>query len=262
MLNYGIPTLIESPDMEDCARLCQELGLQFVELNLNLPQYEADAIDIARVRAAAKRHNIFYTMHMDENLNPWEFNTDVRAAYVQTALNNIEMAKALDVSILNMHMVYGIYFTLPDQKVFLYDAFSDQYLDAVRRFRDQCHAAIGDSGVKICIENCAGYMPFQCRALDVLLESLAFGLTLDVGHNHGAGYMDEDFITNRRHRLLHMHIHDAIGKKDHLPLGSGEIDLKKYFQMGAENNATMLIEVKTAESLKNSMPWLSANGLR
>ena len=44
-MDFGMPALIELPALEDCAKLCRELGLQFVELNMNLPQYQTDRID-------------------------------------------------------------------------------------------------------------------------------------------------------------------------------------------------------------------------
>ena len=44
MLTLGMPTLIELPDIEDCARLCRELGLQFVELSMCLPQYQTERL--------------------------------------------------------------------------------------------------------------------------------------------------------------------------------------------------------------------------
>ena len=259
MLNFGIPTLIESPDMKDCAKICNELGLQFVELNMNLPQYEPDMIDIPRIRSVARDYNVFYTLHLDENLNPWDFNVHVQEAYTQTVIDSIRVAQALDISVLNMHLVSGVYFTLPDKRVYLFDVFREHYLDTVRAFRDKCHEAIGDSGVKICIENTAGYPAYQQAALDVLLESPVFGLTLDIGHNHGSGYMDEPFITDRIGRLEHMHIHDAVEKRDHLVLGSGDIDLQKYFTMAKNNIQTAFIETKTLESLRTSIPWMREN---
>lgn len=259
MLNFGIPTLIESPDMKDCAKLCNELGLQFVELNMNLPQYEPDVIDISRVRRVARDYDIFYTLHLDENLNPWDFNGHVQEAYTRTVLDCIHVAQKLDISVLNMHLVYGVYFTLPDKRVYLFDVFRSHYLDTVRAFRDKCESAIGNSGVKILIENCAGYPKYQQAALDVLLESPAFGLTLDIGHNHGSEYMDEPFITERIDRLAHMHIHDAIGKRDHMVLGEGDIDLQKYFSMAKSHVETAVIETKTVESLRKSIPWMREN---
>lgn len=37
MVDLGMPTLIELPELEDCAALCRELGPQFLELNMDLP---------------------------------------------------------------------------------------------------------------------------------------------------------------------------------------------------------------------------------
>lgn len=36
MLEFGVPTLIENKTLEDNIALCNQLGLSFVELNMNL----------------------------------------------------------------------------------------------------------------------------------------------------------------------------------------------------------------------------------
>lgn len=36
-VQLGMPALIEIKSIEACAALCRELGLQFIELNMNLP---------------------------------------------------------------------------------------------------------------------------------------------------------------------------------------------------------------------------------
>ena len=46
IINYGMPTLIETSTVEECAKLCAELGLDFIELNMNLPQYQLDKITL------------------------------------------------------------------------------------------------------------------------------------------------------------------------------------------------------------------------
>ena len=45
MLQFGMPTLIELDDLEDAMKLCNELGLSFVELNMNLPQYQTGCLE-------------------------------------------------------------------------------------------------------------------------------------------------------------------------------------------------------------------------
>lgn len=37
---YGMPTLIENEDLEANAKLCKEVGFDFIELNMNFPQYQ------------------------------------------------------------------------------------------------------------------------------------------------------------------------------------------------------------------------------
>ena len=34
---FGMPTLIETNSLEECAALCKNLQLDFIELNMNLP---------------------------------------------------------------------------------------------------------------------------------------------------------------------------------------------------------------------------------
>ena len=70
MIDLGMPALIELPEPEDCGALCRELGLQFVELNMNLPQYQPDRIDRDRLRKIREEYGIYFTIHLDENLNP------------------------------------------------------------------------------------------------------------------------------------------------------------------------------------------------
>lgn len=258
-MEYGMPTLIELPEIEDCAALCKELGLQFVEFNMNLPQYQPDTLNLSRLEMAAKENSIFYTIHLDENMNVADFNPYVVEGYFRTVRETIELAKKLDIPVLNMHLSRGVHFTLPDRKVFLFDKFREEYLKGITAFRDLCSDCIGGSGIRVCVENYTGYTDFQKAALDALLDSDVFGLTLDVGHNHCQDYRDEPAIMGRADRLHHMHMHDCIGKKDHQALGVGEVNLHKYFDLADEQRCTVLLETKTIAGLRKSVQWKNEN---
>ncbi len=39
-MQFGMPTLIECRTLEDNLMLCRELGLSFIELNMNFPKYQ------------------------------------------------------------------------------------------------------------------------------------------------------------------------------------------------------------------------------
>ena len=255
-MDFGMPALIELPALEDCAKLCRELGLQFVELNMNLPQYQTDRIDRDCLRKIREEYGIYFTLHLDENLNPTDFNPYVAQAYLRTAEDAIALAKRVDIPVLNMHLSRGVYFTMPEKKIFLFDTYQEQYLTAMRGFRDRCEAAVGPADVKICVENSDGFTDFHVKALDLLLESPVFALTFDIGHDHGIGGRDAGIILQRRERLRHFHFHDGVGKKNHLPLGAGEIDLEKDFALAEAREGRIVLETKTIAGLKESVKWV------
>lgn len=255
-MDFGIPTLIELPEPEDCARLCRELGLQFIELNMNLPQYQPDRVDTAELRDLRERYGVYYTLHLDENLNPCDFNPRVAEAYIRTVEESVRLAKTLEIPVLNMHLSRGVYFTMPEKKIFLFDVYRNQYLSSIKAFRDCCEAEIGPAGIRICVENSDGFTDFHQEALDLLLESPVFGLTFDIGHNHSIGGRDEALILQRRERLCHFHFHDGMGKKNHLPLGTGEIDIEKYLALAKSSGGRIVLETKTAAGLKESVRWV------
>jgi sugar phosphate isomerase/epimerase len=79
-LQYGMLTLIELPSLEDTAALCRELGLEFIELNMNLPQY-VDLGETKHLAEVANEYGITYTVHLDGFLNPCDFNQTIAKAY-------------------------------------------------------------------------------------------------------------------------------------------------------------------------------------
>lgn len=261
MLKFGMPTLIETRTLEQCAALCRELGLSFVEMNMNLPQYQMENMEAAHLKRVAQEYGISYTIHLDENMNVADFNPLVAGAYRQTVLDTIALSKELEIPVLNMHFPLGVYFTLPDRKVFLFSEYREQYMEGMLRFRDVCTAAIGDSGIRICIENWSGYADWQLPALDALLESPAFGLTFDVGHNLCKGGVDEPIILARKAHLHHLHLHDVKdGKKDHQALGTGQLDIRKYLTLAQAQKCSVVVETKTIAGLRESVSWLQGNG--
>lgn len=256
-----MPTLIEIDDLEDTMRFCRELGLAFIELNMNLPQYQTERLEnISYLKSLKEKYGIGYTIHLDENLNACDFNKAVAAAYADTVERTVRAARALDAPILNLHINHGVHFTLPERKVFLFEQYFEDYMESWKKFCAVCESAIGDSEIKICIENTDGYKDFEKAAIEHALQSNAFGLTWDIGHSHSSANIDEKFILAHGDKLRHFHIHDGLGKSNHLALGDGEIDLFQRLSIAESRQCQCVIETKTAESLKKSAAWLKANG--
>lgn len=257
-LSLGMPTLIEMPDIARCASFCVENGLQFVELNMNLPEYQLDRIDEDAIAIALQDHGIYCTLHLDENLNVCDFNPLVSKAYRRTVLQAIQIAKRHEMPIINMHLHGGVHFKLPGRKVFLFEKYENEYMHSLRIFRDLCENAIGDNPLKICVENTDGFAEYEQRGIALLLESTAFALTLDIGHNYCAGDMDSAFYQAKTDRLCHMHIHDANSQTCHLPLGTGDLNIHNALALAIREKCRAVVEVKTVDGLLQSLPVLKS----
>ena len=260
-MDFGMPTLIENRKLEENISLCKELGLQFVELNMNFPMYQIPQLEeTVYLKEQARENDIYFTIHLDENLNVCDFNPLVADAYMRTTERAIKAAVELGAPLLNMHMNHGIYVTLPDRKVRLFGEYREPYMAAIRRFREMCEKTAGDSGVKICIENTDGYQDFEKEAIDYLLESEMFALTWDIGHSHACENLVVAFLKGRKDRLYHFHIHDAQGTGNHRTLGSGEIDLAQRIGLAQDGGCRCVVETKTIAALRQSVTWLRAKG--
>jgi len=272
-MQFGMPTLIEIHTLEENAALCEALGLRFIELNMNFPEYQVDRLEqtdeLVRI---AEQHHLYYTVHLDENLNIADFNPLVTKAYLETVRRTILAAKALlplrdrygdpaQPLTLNMHMHHGIYITLPDRKVQMYERNFETYMQSFAVFRSLCEEWIGDSSIMMAVENTDGFRDYEKKMIAYLLESKKFGLTWDIGHSKAIREADVSFLMEHQDKLIHFHIHDGTETppRNHLALGDGEIDLDARLKLAAERNARCVLETKTISALKQSVRWLRNN---
>ena len=279
MIQFGMPTLIENDALEDNLRLCKRLGLRFLELNMNFPEYQLHRLEQTdELYRAADEAGVYYTIHLDENLNIAEFNPLVADAYLETVRRTIEAAKRLiplrdrygeknQPLIVNMHMNHGIYVTLPDRKVGMYDRNFEVYFDAFVKFRALCEEWIGSADLVVSIENTDGFRGYEKKAIDYLLESPRFGLTWDIGHSKAIGETDVPFLMERAGKLRHFHIHDGTAERgprkgsNHLALGDGEIGIEERLSLAEERNARCVLETKTVAALEQSVDYLRDRGV-
>ena len=276
MIQFGMPTLIENRTLQENADLCSRLGLRFIELNMNFPEYQLEVLEKTdTLLKAAEAAGIYYTVHLDENLNIADFNRLVTGAYLETVRRTVLAAKRLlplrdrfgDPSqplTVNMHMHHGIFITLPDRRVQMYERDLDRYLEDCRQFRDQCAEWIGDAPLRIAVENTDGFRSYEQQAVDLFLESPCFGLTWDIGHSKAVGERDVPFIRARENRLIHFHIHDGTEQppRNHLALGDGGIDLSDRLRLAENRRCRCVLETKTIDALERSVAWLDAGNWR
>lgn len=262
-MKFGMPALVECADIYECVDLCAKCGLDFVEMNSSFPQYIPERLDVDRLNRLKDETGVFYTMHADEQMNPFDFNASVSKCYFDEMRKTIRFGVAVGMPIINLHLLKGVYVTLPEKVVLLTDVYKDEYMARVREFVAMCEEEVGSSGLKISIEN-VDTNPFttsQLEALELFMASPAFSLTLDVGHEMCLGYKDSFVFDKYPEKLSHMHLHDCDGKKPHLALGDGIMNIKEKLAK-LPKNSTCVIEVKTIAGLKKSVDYMKNNKIK
>ena len=255
-----MPTLVECDGILDCVKVAEECGLDFIEINMSFPEYLPSALNADELIKVTKEKGIFYTIHADEQLNPFDFNETVSKCYFNVMRECIEFAKKIGVPVINMHLLRGVYVTLPGKVILLTDVYKNEYITRVKEFISMCEEVIGDSDLKIAIEN-VDTNPFtisQRDALELFMASPVFGLTLDVGHDDCMAGADRWAFEKYPDKLIHMHLHDSDGKHPHLPLGYGRLDIKERISLLPEDR-NCLVEVKTIAGLRESVKYLKGN---
>ncbi len=259
-MKFGMPTLVECKDITETCEVASRFGLDFIEVNMSFPQYLPSKSGAEEYRAIAKKHGVFYTVHADEQLNPFDFNPVVSDCYFRTMSECIDFSLEIGVPVINMHLLKGVYVTLPERVVLLTDVYKDEYIARVKAFIRMCEERIAGRNMKICIENVDTniFTVSQLDALEFFMKSDVFGLTLDVGHDACMSGKDRHVFEKYPEKLCHMHLHDSDGKHAHLPLGEGVINVGEKLTL-LNYDTTCLVEVKTVAGLEKSVKFLKKN---
>lgn len=118
-----------------------------------------------------------------------------------------------------------------------------------------------DRGVKVGLENImepfvlksvAEFRRFYCDS------ALNIGLALDTGHANVTGEL-EGFLRAFPERLVHVHVHDNLGKSDqHLGVGYGNIDWQNFAQLVKKNGFDGILMIEAIEHIKESIQRLKS----
>lgn len=254
VIPLGMPVLIEMPDLYETVELCQELELDFIELNMNMPEFCPEAVDPGEIRDITQGTGIMFTLHSPDELDLGSLHPTVRQGYQDRMREAVGWSGQAGIRAINMHMSPGIYFTLPDRRVWIYDRYVDRFTaNQWSSYADLIPFAKA-SGMELCTENVNNFdLPFVAQAIDELCAMDDFYLTWDVGHDARSGYREREVLLRHESRIRHMHLHDYNGKSDHQVPGTGTVDIKGMLAFAQERGVRVLVEVKTAAALRESV---------
>lgn len=130
-LQFGTTYLLENPTVEDAVSLCVQEGLSFVELNSNFPQCLLGRLQPEGLKRLAEEQGIFYTLHLDDRFDPFDFNPHVSKAYLQTMMEGLVLAQAVGIPVINMHIPRGNIVTLPSGRHYIYQEYPEAFMQSV-----------------------------------------------------------------------------------------------------------------------------------
>jgi sugar phosphate isomerase/epimerase len=257
---FGMPVLIEHDHIRPNLELCQELGLDFLELNMNLPYSFPENVDRGELRRAMEK-GMRFSLHLHDELDLGSLHPAVRQGHLRRCEEALRWAAENGTWLLNLHLNPGVYFTLPDRKVWVYDRYIEQYMAALRSSFTYLSALASDLGVRICLENTGHFSLRHMRqAADSLLDLDSIGLCWDIGHDARSGHGEEDFMLSHLDRIWHMHFHDYDGRSDHQVPFSGILDLPRYLRWAQENDMSVLVEIKTERAVREAVRIMRERG--
>ncbi len=256
----GMPALVECTSLTHLVDLCLELKLDFIELNMNLPYNFIQNISPSELKNITRETNIEFTMHMPDEADLGTFYESVREGFVKLFSDTLDWSYESGVKLLNLHIIEGSKMTLPDKKVYIYDQYSDEYLNSFIKSIEMLSKKANEYDVILAIENSHNFgKPYIQRVLDKAITYPNINLTWDTGHDAVSNFTDKQYLMKNVKKIAHMHFHDAKGQNDHQIPFDGELNISELINFSKEKDIRMLIEVKTKDALKRSVEILRNN---
>ncbi|WP_445474103.1 sugar phosphate isomerase/epimerase family protein [Methanococcoides methylutens] len=208
---------------------------------------------LPKVREVLETTNLVLTMHMPfSDMNLAGLNTGIHGEVLRQMKNYLSLASGL----VEVAVVHPGYLSPYGKKV------PDRAWDTnVRSIQELCDTA-EEYGITIAVENMPDFPMIFGREPDEMLRMMDdvdrdnLGMTLDVGHANTAGHLEE-FLAKCSDRIIHVHLHDNMGKRDeHLPAGRGSVNWKAVKKGLSGYNGRLVTEMSNLEEGRESLDFL------
>ncbi len=250
-MKLGMPQLYEFDTVEENLELAQELGLDFIELNLNFGycRKEMEAGGLASLLAS---YNLEATLHFYDEADFGSYD-EVVDAYLALLEKYASLGQGY-IKQVNVHLNPGPVVTIAGVKNYIYDKEFEEYAARLASNLYKARQILEPKGINLVIENTDNTPEFLMNAYRFLLQE-GYRFCYDIGHDHLSHDVLWNLISELPLPFDEFHVHDAKGRsKCHLALGEGELDVAKFKRLAEENDAYVVLEVKQAEDLRVSVP--------
>jgi sugar phosphate isomerase/epimerase len=218
------------------------MGMEFLDLTLEPPAASSWCVDPKMVRRAVERHGMTVVGHTPYYLPVASAIPELREGAITELRRCLRVFSIVGASWMNIH---------PDRFTPMHDRSF-----FIRKNLESLEALLPDArslGIGLMIENLPGEFN-SAEQLSALLDPLPeLGLHLDFGHANLRVHRNtaDDILRAYGDRLRHVHLHDNRGGDDdlHLPLGTGNVDVRRVVRglKAAGYDGTITLEVFTPD---------------
>ena len=251
MIKIGMPQLYEYDTIEDNLKLAKELGLDFIELNLNFG-YCRKEMEEGSVCDLLKKYDIEATLHFYDEADMGSYQ-EVVDAYLLHLERYASLGEGY-IHQINMHLIPGPVVTISGVKNYIYEKEYDEYIKRLVDNFNKASLICKKHNINMVIENTDNIPSYTTKTYHDLLKN-NFRFCYDIGHDHLSNDIVWNLLKDINLPFDEFHIHDAKDrKKCHLALGEGCLDIKKFKDLAIKNNAYVVLEFKQKEDLLVSVP--------
>jgi sugar phosphate isomerase/epimerase len=227
--------------LDDIARMA-DIGMEFIDLTLEPPGAASWNVDTRAIRATLERNRMDVVGHTAWYLPMASAIPEIRKASVTELRRCLEKFGEMGAKWMNVH---------PDRHTPWHDRrfYIERNLDTFRELLP--HAK--NCGVGLMVENLPGDYNSAPQLGDLLNAMPELGLHLDIGHANlqVPHNTTEEILAAHGKRLRHVHLHDNKGGNAdlHLPLGTGNVDVRRSIQalQDCGYDSTITLEVFTPD---------------
>lgn len=252
----GIQILFDFSDVIDAVEFAACAGFGVLEINLGNIRFGEQLRHIRErqeVRKSAARLGVKLAIHALEGPSFFIPSRRVRRCAVAELKQTLNWAEEIGARNVVMHLGFDMHYGMgTGGNRYTHEEFPDYYDDAL-------FEALGElkdfarGKARLCIENVGGFRFAPTKRVLPKLLGGSLGLCFDIGHI--AILPDErkeeefEFFQRYKQQIFHSHIHHNHGTKDeHLPLGAGSTDVRRYLRLLVNSNALLVMETRPKEA--------------
>jgi len=245
--------LPEFASLGESVLVAKELGLDFVELNAEVPFCLPQNLKKADIESG-----LSFTVHLFEAAEVGLLYEPARKAQIEVLKRIMTEYKAeANIKRFTLHINEGAFSTMPDKtKIYVFERFERDYLDACRKSFKELSDFAAKNDLEICFEN-VKVSEYAFKAFAELTKYPNLNYTFDAGHDvlWAGGRAFCEFLKSPE-KIRHVHLHDVVNGVDHQELGQGKVDVAKILDFCKANNTDIVLEVRREEQLRNSLDYL------